>query len=400
MCRRLRSTSCSHWCRSRAAHSVCTRPPNKRPSGRPGRPNVGLSGLLLVRIVAERDKSHADVRDGIAADTAERLPLEVAVLQADLEVADVALIHLPPVADGDLLDRAGVGDTGGPRAGQAVATAVVVQRAAVTDGGSACGVGVGRSAGLLFAGVEVHGHGRNRLQEQAGEGLPLADRGNGAVRTDRRVRQLCRAVTTVAGAGQPACLELQIRTERQDHARTDAAGPGGVVGARGGSRRAVTESTAQAVELIVAEARIHGNLGNDVGREIDRVLLVGIEQAATGIGDDVRGRSGAARGSRRGYTVTTGVEAGLRTLDRNTGREYFADALHETQLRVAGPVEARDVLRVDRLRNLLGARILLGGREQGREAPALSGKQVPLGVGVAQRAVEVAHAQRIAVALR
>src|SRR5215472_3779086 len=83
------------------AHHECgDRTPRHNEKGRSGCPERPLAyasdRLLLVRVVAEGNESHADVGDGIATDAAERLALEIAVLQADLEVADLALVHLPP----------------------------------------------------------------------------------------------------------------------------------------------------------------------------------------------------------------------------------------------------------------------------------------------------------------
>src|SRR6185312_7650493 len=272
-------------------------------------------------------------------------------------VADLARVHLPPLADREVLDRPGVGDTGRRRACQAVAAGVVIKIAAIADRRGAGGVHVGLAPGLLLARVTVQGQLGDGLEHEAAECLPLADGCDAAIGSDGRIRQLRRAVTAVTLTGQAAQLELEIRGERQDHAGADAAGPGRVVGAARISRRAVSEASAEGVDLVVAETRVDSDLRDDVGSKIDRVVRCAVEQAATGIRRDGRWWGSTAGGGRCGDAVAARIEAGLWALERNTGRPQLAEVLDEADLCVTGPVETRDVLRVDRQRYALAARI-------------------------------------------
>src|SRR5581483_8193877 len=76
------------------------------------------------------------------------------------------------------------------------------------------------------------------------------------------------------------------------------------------------------------------------------------------------------------------------------------EALYEPELRVASPVEAGDVLRVNGLRGAFTAGAELRGGIQRRKTPVLTSEQIPLGIRIPHHAIEVTHAQGVAVALR
>src|SRR3569833_1095343 len=144
----------------------------------------------MVRVVAEGHESHADVRDRIAADTAEGFALEPVVLEANLEVPDLACVLLPPFSDRLVLYGAGVGYTGSCGACQAVATRIVIQVAAITARRRACSVRIRCAARRLFARIKVHGQLGNRLEDESTHRLPLPDGGHCSVRSNRGGRKL------------------------------------------------------------------------------------------------------------------------------------------------------------------------------------------------------------------
>src|SRR6202142_3305921 len=107
----------------------------------------------LVRVVAQGHHDHAQVRARVAADPREGVALGVAGLQAELQVAHLALVVLPPGTEHALLDALRVRDAiGGTRArGRDRAPAIVVQGASIAVANRAGRIGVGRRVRSLDA---------------------------------------------------------------------------------------------------------------------------------------------------------------------------------------------------------------------------------------------------------
>ena len=143
----------------------------------------------------------------------------------------------------------------------------------------------------------------------------------------------------------------------------------------------------------MAPAGIGGDLGDHVGGVLGGIGGEAVQGAAVAAEAGVGGVDGGAGQGGRGLGV--GV---LRAFHRQADVELVVvEALDDAQADVAAPHEARNVLRVDHAGAVLGARgdALAEHRQQ---APALPAQHVEVVVGARVGGVELAGAQRVAVA--
>src|SRR6185437_11461314 len=200
---------------------------------------------------------------------------DIFVLRTEADAAEIALVELPPETGRALHQVPRIGGAG--RAALDPAPAVVGQRVAVAIAADA---GHGPAVRMLEAGIAVQVQRRGRVPEHARHDLIPGERMRAAVRSIGHVRQLSGAVAADALADQAAELEFQLlRHDRQDHARADAAADIGLVL----EIRPVAEEAGDAIDLVMAPARLPRRLGDDVRPGIVGVVDragIGVEQAA------------------------------------------------------------------------------------------------------------------------
>ena len=239
--------------------------------------------------------------------------------------------------------------------------------------------------------------------DEAEQRLHFRDRDRGAVLVDGGVRKLAGAVAANALTHQGGRLEDEgLADDGQQEPAAAAAREHGPVVARVDRRRrqrlAGVDDLAQAVEFVVAEARIEGELTDHVGCDVIGVVGGRVEQTAAGVGVIVGASDHAADIVAAGHVLGGDVEDGLRLLKRDAGPDLAIEVLHEAELPLPGPVEAHDVLRVDGERDVLLARCH-ADPVQREEGPGLTGKHVKAPIGTVERRIGLAETQGVAVAL-
>src|ERR1700722_4544006 len=203
---------------------------------------------------------------------------------------------------------------------------------------------------------------------------------------DGKIRHPARSVAADTAAAETLHTKYEVMEEGPTRARTDSSaffrgvissGYGGQAGALGvaghklhAGEDAVGKPVSQAYDFIVPEARIEGDLGDDIGCGIEGVGSI----------DTIVATAGSSRAHQKVAGIARRGQGSFRILDREGNRNLVAEVLGYAEAPLARKIETNVVIRVDGLRpSVVGFAHVIVNRDSlsifGEQTPGLAGKE-------------------------